>query len=281
MKQISLTLALMLGYLLSPAYGQIPNGGFEDWEATPYYEKPLFWNTNQDSDFVRFEKDTICVEGNFSLKAIPSTYSAYFECNSQANIRVGLDMPVGEGKCLAFFLKSIPDSTNQCGGGICNTFFRIAGRFWASGISVSVYKWESYVPIDTFTEIEIPIADPDVDSLSIYIYAGAENGATDGCHFQSISWVDGIRIKTIAGYEPKPENDPADVTVFPNPSNGTIQIDPPNGRFDKYQIIDNLGRMIQEGRLMNSTILFESKGVFWLRLFQSDGKAITKKILIH
>ena len=49
-------------------YGQIKNGSFEDWESIQNFERPEYWETNQDSNLVRFERDTISIEGNYSLK---------------------------------------------------------------------------------------------------------------------------------------------------------------------------------------------------------------------
>ena len=261
-------------------YGQIPNGGFEDWESIQNFEKPVYWNTNQDSSFIRFEKDTFSVEGNYSLKIVPSSFSAWQECMSIAITGIGLDMPVGEGKCLTFHVKTTPDTTNQSE----NTFLQIRGNLYELGTYVTNYQWETNEIIDEFSTIEIPILNPNIDSLTLSIFGGAVNGATDGCSYRSYSWVDGIEINPcgismnseLLEYENK-------INIYPNPSTGRIIIEQQNKKYSHYQIIDIYGRTVVEGELGSSIIKLESKGMFLIILSQNSDKSqkrVARKILI-
>ena len=56
---------------------QIPNGGFEMWDNVFNYEKPTLWWTNQDTIYTRIKKDTISMEGNYSLNLVPSVASSW------------------------------------------------------------------------------------------------------------------------------------------------------------------------------------------------------------
>lgn len=150
---------------VSTVFTQIPNGGFEDWQPVSNYEKPDLWETNQNAGYHRFVKDTVSVEGKFSLKIIPGPYSAFWECRSMAWTSVQLDTSVGENKSLVFFARSIPDSTNS----FQSVFLQIKCWFWSKGQFVSSSKWETFDPTMDFTKVQIPLPDPDIDSLEIWI----------------------------------------------------------------------------------------------------------------
>ena len=64
-----LIIILLIHYGLSRA--QIPDGSVELWEEVFNYDKPAGWSTNQDTLHSRFEKDSISIDGNYSLKIIP------------------------------------------------------------------------------------------------------------------------------------------------------------------------------------------------------------------
>ena len=281
MKQALFAIILTPISLLGIVYGQIPNGGFEDWEFIQNFEKPVGWNTNQDSNLIRFEKDTLSVEGSYSLKFVPSTYTAFYNCTSFAYKRIGLDGPIGENKSLTFFLRSVPDTLNP----FESAYFEIKCAFFESGTLSSHYEWTTFEVIDDFIKIEIPIANSSVDSIGIFMYGGATNGATDACHYRSFSWVDKMRIETTtsASICPNKVNPEDQVQIFPNPSSGIIHIGETGIQFNKFELINAQGRTVEKGDLINSTLHIDEKGLFLLRLFSADGinsATSTKKILI-
>ena len=143
--------------------GQIPNGGFEEWESVHNYEQPLNWTTNQDSNYVKIEKDTFAAEGDFSLKLLPSAYSGFTgECLSYAMSRTKLDSPIGANKSLTFYVRSIPDTLSQSE----YVYMEVFGAFYESGNYVDNYEWKTSSAIEDFTKIEIPITNPNVDSIT-------------------------------------------------------------------------------------------------------------------
>jgi hypothetical protein len=220
------SILVLVAFLQFEVFAQIPNGGFEDWEQIHDFEKPLLWETNQHPYYLkRFEKDTLSVEGNYSLKVVPGSFSAWYQCISHAWTAVNLQMPLGENKSLTFFAKSIPDSLDHWGDGY--VFLRVEGKLFSAGSFKGSYEWYTYERIDDFTKVQIPIAHSNIDSLTIEIRGGALNGATDGCPHRSYSWIDGFAIEDTeissanAGLRP---NDKI-VSVFPNPSSGIIKIE--------------------------------------------------------
>lgn len=274
---LTLILTLQIG-----GFAQIPNGGFEDWELIQNFEKPIFWETNQDSNFVRFEKDTLSIEGNYSLKVVPGSFTAWYGCMSYTWTGVHLQTSVGENKSLTFFVKSIPDSTNQFEW----VFLRISGKLFIGGNFESNYKWETFDRVDDFTKIQIPILNPNVDSLTIQIFGGALNGAADGCPNRSFSWIDGMGIaeteiiNSISEFTTENKK----VSIFPNPSNGTIEVVQSENKITNYQLYSLGGNLIEAGRLNGKMINLRNtqKGLFVLRLTNANQSfELTKKIKIE
>lgn len=277
-----LLILTLISILQMGGFAQIPNGGFEDWELIQNFEKPLFWETNQDSNYVRFVKDTLSIQGDYSLKIVPGSFTAWYECMSYAWTGIHLQTSVGENKSLIFFVRSVPDSTNQ----FESVFLRIAGKLFIGGNFESDYKWETFERIDNFTKVQIPILNPDVDSLTIRIFGGALNGAADGCPNRSFSWIDDMRISETevinSSLELIPQNNK--VTVFPNPSNGIIEVFQSEIKFTDFQLYSLEGELIEQGRLNGKMINLRNmhKGLFILRLTSANQSfELTKKIMIE
>ncbi|MEM1325409.1 MAG: T9SS type A sorting domain-containing protein [Bacteroidota bacterium] len=278
----ALLILILISILEIGAIAQIPNGGFEDWELIQNFEKPIFWETNQDSNFVRFEKDTISIEGNYSLKIVPSTFTAWQECMSYSSTGIHLQTSVGENKSLTFFVKSVPDSTNQ----FESVFLRISGRFYVGGNFETDYEWETYERIDDFTKVQVPILNSDVDSLTIQIFGGALNGAADGCHNRSISWVDGIGIAEteIINSNSELTTENSKVLIFPNPSNGIIDVVQSKNKITNYQLYSLGGKLIEIGRLNGERVILKNrqKGIFVLILTnENQSFELSKKVKIE
>lgn len=280
------SIIVLVAFLQGEVFAQIPNGGFEDWEQIQDYENPLHWETNQYgySTYKRFEKDTLSVEGNYSLKIVPGSFSAWYQCVSHAWTEVNLQMPIGENKSLTFFAKSIPDSLDHWGEGY--VFLRVEGELFSAGSFKGSFEWYTYERIDDFTKIQIPIAHSNIDSLTIEIRGGALNGATDGCPHRSYSWIDGFGIEdteissTNAGLRPNKES----ISIFPNPSSGIIEIEKIASEITTYYLYSFDGKLIDYGNLSGQTTILEIKqnGIFFLRLTdENQSFEVSQKIIIH
>ena len=265
---------IVLVFCTLSALCQIPNGGFEDWETIQNYEKPLLWQTNQDSNIVRFMKDTIRAEGAYSLKIVPGTVTAWANCRSIASTSVKLAASVGEDQSLYFQARSIPD--NPFGG----TYLEVSGKFFAGSALVSNYEWKNFDEIVDFTAVELPIPSPDVDSLSINIFGGALNGPTDGCGNKSISWIDGFEIKPSTTTNILEALDGYPVLVFPNPVGTTVHFDnPTSGAWEKIEVFDSSGRLkAKETNTDKMEVSGLPVGIYYVRLWQS-GRYKTKRII--
>ncbi len=257
---------------------QIPNGGFEYWENILNYEKPVLWQTNQDSNIVRFVKDTIRTEGAYSLKIVPSAATAWLDCRSIATTSAKLVAPVGDNQSLYFQVRSVPD--NQFGG----TYLEILGKFYAGGTFISNYEWKNFEEIEDFTAVELPIPSPDVDSLTISISGGAINGAADGCSNMSFSWVDGFEISSSTLLNIPETLDESSVLFFPNPVRSKLYFEGhPNKIWKKIEIFNPSGVIVKQFlNETNSYIDLSSlrEGIYFIRFLSSDGYVIKKIIKI-
>ncbi|GJM32311.1 MAG: hypothetical protein DHS20C18_13120 [Saprospiraceae bacterium] len=277
MKKLILKFSLII--LISPnyLYSQIPNGGFENWEIIDDYEKPVNWETNQDTNHIRFEKSNISFEGEYSMKIISSSLTAWTECNSLAQTSVKLDPYEGENRSLSFNLKSIPDTLNQTG----NLFFILRVIFFESGNFESDYQLERYDIIEEFTFVEIPMSNPNVDSLEISIIGGAWNGPADGCHDRTITWIDNFMINTML--TSTIDNTINNINIFPNPSKGIIEVQSRAYQFNRFELINSQGIIVERGNIINSSIRTNSTGLFVLKLILENNngiKFVSKKVLI-
>jgi hypothetical protein len=277
--RINTFLTFLLLFINGILFSQIENGGFEIWQSLPYYDAPVGWETNQDSNFVRFEKSDFVTEGDYSLKIVSSSFTSWTDCNSIARTSVTVDPENIENLNLNFYLKSIPDSTST------SDFVFLLMKFYLfeSNDFKGSFYWESYDIIEDYTFQQIPIIhDEDFDSIRIEIVGGAWNGPTDGCHDHTISWIDNMRLDNTSSLSEN-VNLESEINVFPNPSQGIINISSTLNLDNEYQLIDNHGRIVQKGKLHNNTIYTDRKGVYALKLFSEingQNKSIVKRIVL-
>lgn len=271
----------LLFWLHFDLFAQIPNGGFEFWEQMQNFEKPLLWNTNQDSNYVRFIKDTDVYEGNYSLKIVGSSNATgWNNCNSQAQMGMNFDIPLQMDKSLTFYVKCIPDSTKALSG----SYLIIEGSLYSGSELKGKIKWQADAPIYTYTKIQIPIQEPNIDSINIVILGGAANGADDGCYDYSISWIDGLSIAPTTLVTTK-ESIPFEksISIFPNPSSGRVELANSKTFFSTYMLYSLEGKLLENGKVHQNTIQLNPiyHGTFILELMDDEGSKIHKKLILE
>lgn len=263
---------MTLVILSFPLFSQILNSSFEEWESFPTYDKPLHWETNQDTNFVRFIKDTISYEGDYALHAVPSGVSAWTNCASVAKVGVKLAAPIGSNQSLYFYLRTLSVNAND------DTYAEVSGKLFLDQTFVSNYYWITSEEYPEYSLIEIPIDEPTIDSLTIEIWAAKANAANDGCFGASQVWFDNFYIaeKSITAIK---SLDEINVTIFPNPSNGRIELKGDIAPFKKFRIINLLGQEVAGGNLENAAIEINDVGVLFLILENEKGETFVGKIL--
>lgn len=119
------------------------------------------------------------------------------------------------------------------------------------------------------------------DRIKIGVQAGGLPGATDFCGSPSVAWIDDVEISelplTTASFVPNHSS----LRIFPNPSQGEINVDVPPDVFT-YQIIHASGKIIQRGELRSLRLFLEERGVYFLHLRNRSSKVSSiHKLVIH
>jgi len=266
-------LFIALVFLSLPLFCQILNAGFEEWESFPSYDKPLHWETNQDTNFTRFIKDTISYDGDFALHAVPSGISAWSNCSSEAQIGVKLDTPISSNKSLFFYIRAL--SVNA----LDNTFANVGGFLYQDGNFISNYFWSTNEEFSDYTLIEIPLDNSMmIDSMTINIVAAKGNGATDGCFGASQVWFDNFYIDESSTTNIQ-NSTLSNITIFPNPANGEINLEGDFTSFQNYRIINLMGQELESGSVESSIIKINSVGVLFLILGNGQGETFVSKVI--
>lgn len=269
-KFLALSIILLTCQLAS---AQIPNGGFESWTQEFNYETPTGWESNQDTFYLRVEKDSLSVEGNYSLKLNSNVQSAFFDCSSTVGMQTKFDEPVSDQQNISFYLRCIPDNPEFI-------FFELIASYYKDG---QLESYESYIPEQTFeefTQIEMEDIPLGVDSLKIVIFSGALNGADDGCYNFTNSWVDDLKINTTTtAVHNKIEKQ---IEIFPNPSSGFFNIQQESNEYKTFRVLNILGKEILRGTLENSSFYITRRGPYILQLHSSKGREfdVVRKIIV-
>ncbi len=75
----------------------------------------------------------------------------------------------------------------------------------------------------------------------------------------------------------------ANISIYPNPSNGTFTINGLQG-ITKIEVVNSLGQIIENISPKNTTVkvdLSNRKGVYFVKLMDSTGDLITKKVIVN
>jgi len=266
------TLCIILSSLIT--YSQIPNGNFESWETTENYEVPSLWETNQDSTIVRVSKDEDSFEGNYAMKFSANGQSAWFNCASSASLNHKFDQAIGPNQSFFFHLKAIPLVDTE------TPFFQFYCRTYIDGIEQEAIEWIANQKYTDFTLIEIPIINPEIDSIQLQLASGAMNGPADGCHFQTEAWIDQLFINASTTSTEDIKN--KELNISPNPSAGSFYIDQNENEYQDFCIFNHLGIEIQRGTLTNDEITLKDQGIYFIH-FTSNvdlNRNITKKVIV-
>ena len=267
----------LLGFELG--YAQIPNGSFESWETVNNYEIPSDWSTNQSALHPRFEKDSISIDGQYSLKIISSVTSYWEGCTSHAGIHVDFNNPLPSNSALTFYVKILPMDPIQDTG----VYLIVLVNTFVAGIQTGGYDWWVPTSMEEFTKVGIPLITENIDAVSILIFGGASSHPADGpCGSRSITWIDGMDIETGTSDGFSPFLNKPNVSIYPNPSNGLINIRHVEGKRINYELYSLLGEFISKGQIENEELAIQEKGTYMLRLFvdEKDRSVFTSKLIV-
>ncbi len=273
-------LIILILFDLELFQAQILNGSFESWEEVLNYEKPIGWTTNQDTITTRIVKDANAVDGNYSLKLLPTVNSSWAGCTSWAAIRVEFDSILPPNSVLTFYLKSVPENPDEDS----LVYFIIFGHTLNSDTVLSGYDWRTFTPVEEFTRIEVPLPGENIDELGIIMYGGASTHPADGpCLGRSFSWIDGMTIDSKTSIRPPLTHEKMDIDVYPIPSTGIVNIASHGVYNIRYELYTAFGRLIDSGNIEEGQLIIHDQGIFILKLyagFDSHNIYSTKIVVI-
>jgi|GEM_PF-5039887 len=253
MRQVAIVIIFGLIIIPSSGYTQELYWGFEDWELTDSIEYPIGWNINHqtfDYRVPRFFKDSVdVVEGNYSLKAVKddSIITAWSDCESRASVYQELPQPLASNQSIYFSTKM--ESLNE----FDEAYLQLRVGFSENNDFMGKVEYLTYEEMLDWTEIEIPIPYEGATSMSIRINAASQNGFLDGCNFNSIVWLDDLRIEqsTVNYIDTKAS---LEVNTFPNPANGIVYLSPSDKADISYEVFDPIVRLLSKGDVINESI---------------------------
>lgn len=251
--------------------GQIPNAGFEVWELHEQLEKPAFWITNQDSNRFLIIKDSVHVDGEYSMRI--ESNAGPFLCTTWAVTEFSYSPQSDENCSLNFYARTL--SLNQWG----SVSFSVACRVFSQGQFVTNYRWTAQEEIPEFQEISLPLGPCTFDSLKIIVNGGATTHPADGCSAESVCWIDALSLITtpLTSIE---DIERTRIRIYPNPSTGTINIQNYSSDLHRYELFTTHGKLIQEGELNSSSMTLEQKGMFLLAIY-SDRERFVQKLVVN
>lgn len=193
------------------SFGQVLNGGFENWESLGSAEIPSDWDTYiywaDYSDYI--VKDSSAYEGEYALKLIGGTVYSEGDCLRQVTGKFGNEFPDSDSLILSFAYKSV--SRNS----LTRTDFRIE----VNGDHV----FGSNEPQDDYKYYTLMFENPNSDSLNINMESHRFGSVTDGCPHISDHWIDAVKISSLisSAYD-KIEGET--ISIYPNPASDYIII---------------------------------------------------------
>jgi Secretion system C-terminal sorting domain len=164
------------------------------------------------------------------------------------------------------------------------TWFISSLRFLANIFSVGVTNnglWYDYVYIMQSNFPDINIIDSILFISSINKIIGLSNTK------QLVLTLSFARLIELNNYESIPKysisDNQKDINIYPNPTNGLINIATTNKDYEKIEIMNLTGKIVYYSNKNNSIIDLSSqaKGFYLVKVFYPYGKFIVKKIIVY
>lgn len=278
MRTLTILIIFSVFIISTKTQAQDHHWGFEDWEFVDGIENPMGWEVNNlslglDTVIKRFYKDSInVVEGKYSLRAEKDSIisSAFFNCTSMAYLFQELEVPIASNQSVFFNVKT-EALTN-----FPESYIEVIVGFSEGNEFLGRVVWNSYEEIVDWKEIEVPIPFDGGTSMSIQINAASQNGATDGCHLESITWLDNIRI-TESATNSTMLIEPTLLNVHPNPTNGEVYLKSSEYNGSTFIVTDLMGRVVDQGIVADNKVNLSHIGLNIICLHTANqGTAIIK-----
>jgi hypothetical protein len=295
MKRTTYTLlALLIGAITSPAFAQIPNAGFENWDSLTLVNNvriynPDVWNSSNIEQFNLNGTQTVSMTtdahtGKYAVKLVSakddqdlqSTFlSSGYSIGEGAN-DPGADKFPLKGRINGFegYYKYFPLEEDS---------FRVFLALYRNG----QYLGQAFMllgkPADTYTKftwpVNFPSSIPAPDSAKFIIEPSIFDGSEG-----SVLYIDDLNITYgFATATDEVEKMP-EISLFPNPVNDQMTLlgfDPRHRH--RYTIAAVDGKEVAAGDLTNSTLQtgFLDTGLYILTLINDEGRVSRLRFVKH
>lgn len=290
MKKTLLTLSTIITAAFA-TQAQIPNSGFESWDAMGGYENPTYWATingaipgggyfpctksnehypeNVGNYSMRLETDLEWMQGGwgmsvtdtfaypfepaFAIQGNPTSLHGYYKFESEMGDEAWV-------KLILFFEGAIVAD----------------GDFISPAANTN--DWEAFV-------VDIP-AYAEADSATLLIFNFLPMSETDGPNGNSVLWVDNLNFNSpITGVST--EEADSEFAIYPNPTNGQVALKLNAASTSKHSILtiyNALGQVvlseaIQQQRQLDLSGL--SNGIYTVEVRNNEGAVQQKLIVQH
>ncbi len=249
--------------------GQIPNGGFEDWEIdVDGNELPLFWKPLNPFFNQFIFKSPNSYTGDYALGI--ETVQDPEEVYGPVQIRSEL-IPVSLSNILSVHYK-----IDSIAGD---------GKISLAVFSKNIAGEESFVDYTIFNEtnsdyekVNFPFVLESLDTIVIYL--STDNEQTDiGWTGYTRALFDEVELTPITSTISVQDSDP--LKICPNPTNGFFKIRNLQSNHKFLKIFSTLGDMIHEQIVTGDPIYLEEKGMFFIVVYDGEGRAMEIVKLIN
>ena len=266
----------ILGLMVLPILldAQIVTFDFEEWINEENYERPVEWETSQDTLFSRIVKSDDSSNGEYAMKFLSDVTSGFLGCETFARAQFKIDNPSTSNLLLECDVKVIPLDLNE------NPFFSLMVQLYKNGNFVDEVEWETEESIMEYEKITLDLPYSHIDSVEIIIWGGAISTATDACVQNTEAWIDNIVLKEdVVNSQKVVEYERVGISY--NIAQRTVNISGDYSKYNKYIISDISGRLIQKGNLSHQTISFDGNGIYILNLIGPNHKMAVEKFVCN
>ncbi len=243
------------------------NCSFEDWELIDSVSLPSNWSYGSNHNLgYKVNQSGQSTHGSSSLLMRGDTLNFSGPgCTLDLRGNFKLNDVLPANPFFTFDIKAIgTQDPNQI-------YFKLYAWFFKDGSSCTNVMYQTYDPIPIFTSKSFLLECEGIDSIKLWIEAGALDGPTDGCENKSKIWLDHFRFETSSATS---ASHVEKTKIYPNPTSGIIYLD--GGKtYKHYKIYNTMGQELQTGNIQNNQITVQAGGLLLLVLIDNQGNTLS------
>jgi hypothetical protein len=254
---------LILLFLSSALFAQVPNSGFENWTEVEEILEPDDWTTGNAADFIEVIQNEDAYEGEYSMlvRAIPTGLGSF----GDATTEIAIDyIPPS----LDFYVKTFVEFG----------LVQVSVDFYNDDFLFETFSWDTSETVSewTFISLELIQFEPvlthaviRVESIVGDLVPGSAEIAVDQMDFGMPTSIESLPLEER-------------IQVFPNPASDQVRITG-SDRIERIRLTDLTGKTVLDERILPGGTLqlpALTEGVYLLNLHEEGGSQVVKKLFI-